>query len=159
MIITPYTAQHATALADLFHDAVHAIDKSVYTSGQKEAWAPTPPDYRQWADRLTRTQPYVALIHSRVAGFCELESDGHIGCLYTHPDFQRRGVATALYAHLRKETAKRGLSRLYVEASLIARPFFEHRGFVLVRTNKVERQGQTLVNFSMEKRLNCPVAS
>ncbi len=41
----------------------------------------------------------------------------------------------------------------YVQASLVAKPFFERRGFVVVHENRVEKSGQVLINFSMEKCL------
>lgn len=154
MEIKLYTADRAVEIADLFHQAVHAIDESVYSMEQKEAWAPSPPDYEYWKERLGKKRPFVATIHERVAGFMELDFDGHIDCAYTHPDFQGQGVAYALYKHLLLEARSRGLKRLYVEASLLAKPFFEHRGFSVVRKNKVQRHGISLVNFTMEMYLS-----
>jgi putative acetyltransferase len=45
------------------------------------------------------------------------------------------------------------LPRIFTEASLTARPFFERRGFVVVAAQQVEKRGQTLANFRMEKTL------
>ena len=151
MKIRPYTADRANEIANLFHASVHAIDDQIYAPEQKEAWAPTPPDYAAWAGRLAVKQPFVAIINDRVAGFMGLDPDGHIDCAYTHPDFQCRGVASALYNHLVTEAGNRKLKRLYVEASIVARPFFERRGFTLLHENNVQRNGVTLINYTMEK--------
>ncbi|MDF2183092.1 GNAT family N-acetyltransferase [Neptuniibacter sp. CAU 1671] len=126
----------------------------MYTPAQKEAWAPSPVDYAQWRVRLSTKKPFVAIIDNQVVGFIELEADGHIDCTYTHPNFQGRGVASALYDYLLAAAKAAGLKRLYVEASLLAKPFFEHRGFVLVKQNEVRRNGVSLINFSMEKYLS-----
>jgi len=77
--------------------------------------------------------------------------DGHIDCAYTHPDFQRQGVASKLFDHLVTEAIQNNITRLYVEASLIAKPFFESRGFSFVKENEIERKGVRLMNFTMEK--------
>ncbi|PHQ24358.1 histone acetyltransferase [Marinobacter guineae] len=154
MNIQTYSADKAREVAELFHQSVHAIDPSLYTSEQKEAWAPTPVDYASWSERLKVKQPFIALIENCVAGFIELDADGHIDCTYTHPNFQGRGVASALYEHLLTEARARNLKRLYVEASLIVKPFFEHRGFSVVKKNEVQRNGVSLVNFSMERYLS-----
>lgn len=154
MEIQPYTSDRSVEIADLFHQSVHAIDPSVYTAKQKEAWAPTPPDYEHWLQRLSKKRPFMAIMNRRVVGFIELDADGHIDCTYTHPDFQEQGVASALYEHLEKEARARKIERVYVEASFIAKPFFEHRGFSVIKQNKVERKGVTLVNFTMEKHLS-----
>lgn len=153
MEIQIYAANRAREIADLFHQSVHAIDSSVYTPEQKEAWAPTPVDYALWSERLNTKKPFIAIRNSRVAGFIELDADGHIDCLYTHPDFQGMGVATTLYEHLLAEARLRSIKRLSVEASHIARSFFEHRGFSVVKKNEVQRNGVSLVNFAMEKYL------
>ena len=155
MDIQPYTADRANEIADLFYKSVHAIDDSVYTKEQKEAWAPTPVDYERWAERLKKKKPFIALIEKRVVGFIELDSDGHIDRAYTHPDFQGKGVASTLYQYLLVEAKARGIERLYVEASFMAKPFFEHRGFSVVKKNELQRNGVSLVNFSMQLYL-CP---
>lgn len=151
--IEKYSEQYSKEIADLFYQSVHAIDSSVYTVEQKAAWAPTPIDYAFWSARLEAKKPFVAIVNNQVAGFIELDADGHIDCTYTHPDFQGMGVASKLYEHLLAEAIKRNLQRLYVEASIIAKPFFEHRGFAVFRGNAVQRHGESLVNFSMEKSL------
>ena len=66
----------------------------------------------------------------------------HIDCFYTHKDYQRQGVGKALYAHLLSVARNRGLSSLHVEASEIAKPFFEREGLRLEKTNRVERGGR-----------------
>ncbi|QUM84017.1 GNAT family N-acetyltransferase [Moritella sp. 28] len=154
MEIKSYSAEWAIEVADLFHQSVHTIDPSVYTPEQKEAWASTPPDYAKWSLRLDEKRPFVAIINGLVAGFIELDADGHIDCTYTHPNFQGMGVASALYAHLLAEAKLRNIERLYVEASFIAKPFFEHRGFSVIKRNTFQRNGVTLVNFTMERYIS-----
>jgi putative acetyltransferase len=149
MIIRSYRAADCHAIADLFHAAVHAIDDSAYSAAEQEAWAPTPPDYAAWQLRLAQRQPWVALQDARVVGFIELEPDGHIDCLYVHPALQRQGIAGRLLQHLMQEAKKRGIAQLHVEASAVARPFFEARGFALQARNSVVRRGQTLINYRM----------
>ena len=138
MDIRTYSADRSDEIADLFYESVYAIDPSVYTTEEKAAWAPAPIDYQRWRVRLDQKRPFLAIIDDRVAGFIELEADGHIDCAYTHPDFQGRGVASALYQHLLKEAEARKLQRLYVEASHVAKPFLERRGFSVVKTNHID---------------------
>lgn len=149
--IQTYRAEYAGAVADLFTAAVHAIDTSIYDNKQKAVWAPTPPDYEYWARRLEHKRPWLAVINGRVAGFIELDADGYIDCTYVHPDFQHRGVATALYRRLETEALAQGMERLYVDASLVANPFFVHFGFKVIKENRVIRNGVSLANFTMEK--------
>ncbi len=153
MEIRHYKIDEARQIADLFHDAVHDIGGDKYSVEQLEAWAPTPPDYQYWADRLVIKNPYVCILENKVVGFMELEESGYINCAYTHKNFQRCGIASALYNAIEDEAKRLNLRRLYVDASLIAVSFFEKHGFSEVRVNHVERSGQTLTNVSMEKYL------
>ena len=47
----------------------------------------------------------------------------------------------------------KGISRLYSEVSITARPFYERMGFKVVKEQQVEMRGQVLTNFVMEKHL------
>lgn len=150
MYICSYTPDYAIQLADIFHEAVHAIDSS-YSQKQKEAWAPTPPDYLAWSKRLKKKNVFMAKTDNIAIGFIELDPDGHIDCMYTLPQYQHSGVASRLYEHIETLAITMNINRLYVEASIVARPFFEKRGFTLLHKNEIKRHGAILVNYSMEK--------
>jgi putative acetyltransferase len=57
MEIQTYSEDKAREIADLFHQSVHAIASSLYSSEQKEAWVPTPVDYDRWDERLNAKTP------------------------------------------------------------------------------------------------------
>ena len=149
MQIIEYSPKYAKEIIDVFHQAVHAIDASIYSYKQQQAWAPLPIDYQKWTQRLEHKQPYILLINDHVAGFIELDPDGHIDCAYVLPNYQRQGVASALLHHIICLAKKAAFSRLYVEASIVAKPFFEQFGFKLIKKNEVTINGMTLVNYSM----------
>lgn len=152
--ISKYEPVMTREIADLFHASVHGIEDIHYTPEQREAWAPTPPDYDGWSARLQAKTPWVATVGGRVAGFIELDPDGHIDCMYTHPDFQGCGIASALYSCVESHARTVRMDTLRVEASRTARSFFERNGFILVRENLVIMNGSDLRNFIMEKRLS-----
>ena len=149
MEIVEYTSERSNEIANLFTKAVHEIDDAIYNKAQKNAWAPQPIDYNKWEKRLARTKPFILLINNQVAGFMELEVDGHIDCAYVHPNYQRQGVASSLLKHVIELAEKTDLKELTVEASIVAKPFFEAFGFVMKNQNKVIRNGVVLINYSM----------
>lgn len=153
LTISAFQSQYSAAIAELFYAAVHSIDPAVYSKVQQHAWAPYPIDYAQWQQRLAVKKPWLAFADGELLGFIELEADGHIDCLYVHPEFQGQGVATALYQHVLALACQQNIPRLYVEASILARPFFCRQGFAEIKRNSVVRGEQTLTNFSMEKWL------
>ena len=100
MDVVEYSSKRSKEITDLFYDSVYAIDSSIYTDEQKSVWAPEPIDYGKWEERLTNKRPYMIFIKGEIAGFIELESDGHIDCAYVSPQYQRMGVATNLLNHV-----------------------------------------------------------
>lgn len=151
--ITPYSDAYATQIIDLHYASVHAIDASIYSLKQQEAWAHTPPNYPYWVKRLALKKPFMAVFEGRIVGFIELEADGHIDCAYTHPNYQKCGVMAQLYAYVETIAYQKEMNRIYVEASKLIKPFFEKRGFVTLRRNEIIKNGCMIVNYSMEKKL------
>lgn len=152
--IHPFETLFTTEIVNLHHACVHAIDPSIYSLEQQEAWAHTPPNYPYWEKRLALKKPFVAMVEAKIVGFIELEENGHIDCAYTHPAYQKRGVMSELYAYAQNLAQQKGIKRLFLEASIVAKPFFEKRGFVALTRNEIKRNAQMIVNFSMEKILS-----
>ena len=73
--------------------------------------------------------------------------------LYVHPDRQSQGVGSTLVDRLEREAASRGWTEIGAYASITARPFFERRGYRVMRENIAVRGGIALKNYFMEKDL------
>lgn len=154
MKLIDYSPQYANRLTDVFYHSVHAIDIVIYSTEQKNAWAPLPIDYEKWAQRFNQKKPTILIVNESVAGFIELEHDGHIDCLYVEPSFERKGIATKLLNHAIATAQKSGITFLFVEASIVAKPLFEKLGFITERKNVVYRNKVRLINYSMRFQLN-----
>jgi len=139
-------------LADIYYSAIHAIPDSLYSPTQKAAWAPNPSKeiYHRWQKRIQEKQPFIAEYKNQLAGFIELEPDGHIDCFYIHPQFQKLGIGGQLFQKVINTARDNKMAKLHVEASKAAKPFFDARGFTLVKTNEVDIRGTKLTNYSME---------
>lgn len=151
--IRPYSLADVSGLTSLFRSSVREIASRDCTAAQLRAWAPDAIDERQFGKRCETKSTWVAEVAGRIAGFSDLEPDGHIDMLYVHPDFQRRGIARVLLEHIEETARTTGLRGLYTEASITARPVFEAMGFRAVLPQTVTIRGQTMTNFRMEKQL------
>lgn len=151
MEIREYLPIDCPALARLFYETVHAIGPQDYTSEQLDAWADGRPDLVAWNRSFLSHYTLVAQQEDEIIGFGDICQDGYLDRLYVHPAWQRRGVATALCDRLESRC---GAPRFYSHASITARPFFEGRGYQVVRERQVERHGILLTNFLVEKRNN-----
>ncbi len=150
--IEAYSLGYEAVVAELFTEAVHAISETLYSREQKLAWAPLPIDYAKWQQRLRPELCHLAIEEGRLLGFIELEGN-YIDCFYVAPKYQGKAVGLALYRHVEKLARRRQQANLRVDASLAAKGFFLRQGFVVVSENRVERKGQLLTNFSLQKAL------
>lgn len=139
-------------IADLFHNAVHHSTRSLYTQEQCEAWAPTTIPYKLWQYRCETKRPFLYKINGRVVGFIEFDPDGHIDCHYVHSAYQRQGIGGILLEHVLSFTEVLTFEKYYVEASHLAKGLYLKYGFKIVEEKQVERRGQKIENFIMEKR-------
>lgn len=137
----------------LFYDTVHEINICDYTQEQVDTWAPENMSYETWVEKLQTKLTYVVEENGQIVGFGQLESDGHIDCFYCHNEYQRKGIGSMLLNHIEKTARALGIKRLFTEASITAKLFFQILGFSVIREQQVERRGVYFRNFAMEKLL------
>jgi len=145
-------------VCDVFRAAVLEIDPASYSAEQRTAWVQRSAP-GELAERCAAGWTWVAERADEVIGFMTCEDDGHVDLAFVHPLQQGLGVARALYAELEREARRQRLGRLFVEASVAARPFFERAGFAVRARNAVRLGDQVLSNWSMNKRLFPPEAA
>lgn len=148
MKLRSYRPSDCPELAELFYETVHTVNARDYTREQLDAWATGQVDLGQWNRTLEEHHTVVAEEDGRIVGFGDMDGTGYLDRLYVHKDFQGRGIAAAICDALEGGVS---VGRLWVQASITARPFFERRGYRVVKEQQVERRGVLLTNFVMEK--------
>lgn len=138
------------AIAQIFTAAIHEIASECYTPEQCLAWSAREPNYDHWRRRCELKRPFVAVVDSSIAGFLELDPDGHIDCAYVNPRHKRKGVMTALVKHAVDTCFAFNIRRVFVEASICAKSMFEKAGFRVIQAQTVSRNGVELLNYKME---------
>lgn len=149
-----YQPEDAASLARIFTESVHSTNTRDYSPDQLAGWAPEPPDIEHWRRLLDNRIVFLAERGSDIVGFVTFEADGHLDHLYVHSRFQRHGVASALYRRIEEEALARGIYRIFTEASITARQFFESVGFRVIASQSVERRGISFKNCRMERFLS-----
>jgi putative acetyltransferase len=145
-----YEPSDAQATIEIFLRAIREVASKDYSPEQVAAWAKVD-DPQIWAQYRANRPTWLAMDGSTSIGFTDLKSDGCLDMMFVSPDYQGKGVASLLLATVENMARKQGFQRIFTEASLTARPFFERKGFVVVTAQRVEKRGQILPNFLMEK--------
>ena len=153
IVIRLFKAEDAEQIARLFHETVREVNIRDYSSSQVRAWAPDNIHFRNWIEVCSNRFTYVADDEGAIAGFGELEPNGHIDCFYCHKNYQRCGVGRQIYQAIEAKAVKLSVKRLLTEVSITAKPFFQRMGFSVIKEQKVTRRGKIFINYAMEKLL------
>ena len=116
----------------LFYDTVHSVNAKDYTKEQLDTWAPKNPDLSEWKKTLNKNHTFVAIDkeNGKIIGFSELKENGCLNRGYVHKDYLKQGIGTALLEAREQKALALGISKLFSEVSITAKPFFENRGYI-----------------------------
>lgn len=153
LIVRRWRVDEEEALWRLKYQTIHSINRADYSAAQCAAWAPDDLDPALWRQRIAGMDPFVVELDGELAGFADLQADGYIDHFFCAATRQGCGVGRALMQHIHALAQSRGMTRLFSQVSLTARPFFEHVGFEVVCEQQLCVRGVTLANFSMQKWL------
>ena len=151
--LRPFRPDDAPGLLMLFRDTIRRVNCRDYAPAQIAAWASDDIDPDAWAARFAGRFVVVAEDAGRLAGFADLEANGHIDRFFVSADHQGQGIGRALLAEVLAEARRLGIARLFVEASITARPFFESQGFATLAPQVVLCRGVEFINYRMERVL------
>lgn len=157
--IRTYEPRDAADVADVFFRSVRQVAISDYTPAQVSAWAPEPRT-PEWAHQWAGDGRLVLLAtdeNDRAVAFIDLEPDGHIDRLFCAPEAAGQGIASRLYEAMEAAARQQQISRLYTEASELARRFFARKGFVVLERQDMVIRGVPIHNYKMAKALAAPV--
>lgn len=149
MIIRQYTPKDCEDLVKLFYHTVHTINAKDYSQEQLNVWATDKIDLEVWNKSLSEHYTVVAVENNIIVGFGDIDKSGYLDRLFVHGDYQRRGIATAICNELERAVK---VDKIITHASITAKPFFEQRGFNVVKEQQVLRKGIALTNYVMANK-------
>lgn len=147
MLIREYQSSDCDKMAELFYNTVHTINAKDYSKEQLDVWATGQIDLKNWDQSFQEHYSVVAVNDGIIVGFGDIDRKGYLDRLFVHTDYQRKGIASDICNCL--EQAVQG--NIVTHASITARPFFERRGYKVLKEQQVERQGIFLTNYVMIK--------
>ena len=147
MFIRKYESSDCKELAELFYNTVHTINAKDYTKEQLDAWASGQVDLEKWDQSFQEHFTVVAVENGIIVGFGDIDTTGYFDRLYIHKNNQRKGIATAICDQLESKVQ----GKIVTHASVTAKPFFEKRGYKVLKEQQVVRKEIFLKNYVMEK--------
>ena len=149
MKIRRYQESDCRELTELLYNTVHIVNAKDYTKEQLDVWATGQTDLERWNQSLQAHYSIVAVENGVILGFGDIDKTGYLDHLFVHAEHQGKGIATAICDQLEQAVPR----KITTHASITAKPFFEKRGYKVIKKQEVERQGIFLTNFVMEKEI------
>ena len=136
-------------LWELFYNTIHNVNIYDYNQTQVDSWAPKDLDINIAIEKFREINPFVVIKNEKIVGYADIQSDGYIDHFYCHHQFQRQGVGRLLFSVIKEEALKNGISQMYSNVSITAKPFFEAMGFLVEKEQIIQVQKQQFKNFRM----------
>ena len=149
MQLREYMPSDCAQLAELFYQTVHSVNAQDYTREQLDAWATGEVDSQAWDKSFRAHRTIVAIESGKIVGFGDMDETGYLDRLYVHKDHQGQGIASAICDELERFAVGKTFT---THSSITAKPFFQHRGYCVMRWQEVIRRGVALTNFVMKKQ-------
>lgn len=153
IILRTYKPEDLAQIVTLFRDTIHTVNVKDYSADQINAWAPETIDAEKWGTKLLEHYTVVAEYNSVICGFGDLHNNGYLDHLFTHKDYQGRGVATKIVKAIEVQAKILHLKKIFVHVSITAKTFFIKQGYTLITPQEVHYNDQVFTNFVMEKNL------
>ena len=151
--IRKYQAGEEQMLWQLFCHTVRNVNTKDYTDEQVAAWAPEQYDAEYWVPRITKINPFVAVLEGEIVGYADVQSNGYIDHFFCHHQHQGKGIGRTLLNHLIETAKSQGIEKLWADASETAKPFFERLGFIVIKAQVPTIRGVELTNYLVEMKL------
>ena len=147
-------AQDIPEMRKLFRATVLTVNSKDYTKEEVEDWASCGDSVEHWKELLAKNN-YIGALDGQggIVGFSSMNAEGYLHSMFVHKDWQRKGMATLLLSEVEKMARGYGVHKISVEVSITARPFFEKRGYKVMKEQKAKANQLWLTNYVMEKTL------
>ena len=143
-----YKTSDCERLAELFYHTIHRVNAKDYTEEQLDAWANGVVDLEKWDESFLMHHTIVAIKNDEIVGFGDIDDSGYLDRLFVHQDHQEEGIASMICDELEHSVRE---MKVTTHSSITAKPFFEQRGYRVIREQVVIRNGVSLTNYVMEK--------
>ena len=135
----------------LFVDTIKSTCKNDYNKEQINVWTSSVKNMERWKSILSNQYFIIAEVENKIVGYGSLENGNYIDFMYVHKDYLRQGIANLLFKSLKKKSIKLGFDSLTSDVSITARPFFETKGFRIIKENKNVIKGVEIINYKMSE--------
>ncbi len=136
-------------LKQLFKETILKIYQKEYSFEERIVWSQALDTTDKWENFIKNEYFIVAESNHKIIGFSSLRNRDYLNLLYIHHNYNRKGVASALYQNIKSKSINFGVDKLTADVSKTAKPFFEKMGFEVLKENHHKIEKEVLINYTM----------
>ncbi len=148
------TKQDIGTITQLFRDTIQNVNSKDYSTDETEDWSSWWTAHDKWEEKIEAQFFIKAILEDKLVGFSSLTTDGYLDFMFTHKDYQRRGVAGNMIRIIERKAKEQGNEVIYSDVSITAKRFFEKHGYVVEKQQLKRSKKKELINFRMAKTIN-----
>ena len=134
-------------------DTVKYVNSKDYSPDQIKTWPKVLVDPLDPMKKFKDSIAFVALINNKIVGFGNINKNGHLHRIYTHKDYQGKGIGSAIYNKLEETAKKLGIKEINLVSTITAKEFYLKKGFKLLGEKRGLIDGVEHIDFEMKKKL------
>lgn len=138
-------------IQSLFKETILYTCQKDYTVNQRNTWASSINNIDKWKLAIQNEYFIIALQNEKIIGFGSLKNGNYLNLLYVHPNYLKVGIASNIYEELKKESLRLKYKKLEADVSITALPFFEKKGFKVLKKNYNIIDGLEIINYKMSE--------
>jgi putative acetyltransferase len=140
-------------VAAIYRSAVQTVGPTYYDPEQVAAWAGAADKPTVLGETLARGLTILRHVDGRPAAIGQIDTAGHVGLLYVHGDYVRRGHGGQLLAQLLDHARRHGATQATIAASHVSARLAARQGFTVVAEERPDYAGVRFTRWRMRKTL------
>lgn len=140
-------------MKELYKGTIMQVCADDYDEAQRNIWASSANNIQRWEGLISSQYVLLAVKDGIITGFGSLRDGNYLDFMYVHKEYQRQGIADVLLHALEAEAIGAKSAIITSDVSKTARPFFEKKGYVVVKEQENVRENVILINYKMKKEL------
>lgn len=117
----------------LFYQTVTFFGPGVFSRSEVETYSKLSTDKEYWIKKIQQDYVYHAKLNGEILGSFALDKTGNIEYIFVHLNYHGSGIASKLYKKLEEVAMQEGMKTLTVKLNHMTLPFFEKKGFEIIR--------------------------
>lgn len=149
IIIRKATLKDLVDIQNLCIETIANTCHKDYNPLQIKAWILSVQNPNKWKQAIQNEHFLVAEKNHLIVGFTSLRNGNYINFMYVHQDYLQQRIASLLYHNILTVAMKQSTHQLSADVSITARPFFEAKGFRVMKENINLINNVEIINYHM----------